>query len=447
MKLIDDKFRLPTWVYITHPEGNWAITNREEAELLAWSLQSNDDDGSMRRMVEHGTYSDPETGQVKSEKATRQMRALLLMTDAEIRPDTATDALAPSFIIEGWWPACAVLQLSGPAKAGKTYIVADLIRTLVDPDWAFLGKWSRGDNVPSEIARGVVLINTEVPGIAMERLLAPLREVPLVLSDGSETTARNLVTCYSLRDMAGGPSSFDLTDPEKFEQWRRVLTRCDVCDGDDNVGPFAVIVDNLTAVLRALGSNVQEHVSEHFERFRALLTEVDTEHGLAVTHGTKMEGTALGGTISAAPSDGEIVYSMDARKRRHLSLDPRSGFGLEGIQGLRVMMQDDGRLVVPDTTAPPRQPNGLAELGEAVLAAEAAPARHHEEDLIAKLTRAGRAGMRKTALCGTGQVGADRRKALATLTITERVASRAEGTGRGRGERFWLSEFAPDSQT
>lgn len=121
------------------------------------------------------------------------------------------------------------------------------------------------------------------------------------------------MTRYSLRDMVGGPSSFDLTDPEKFEQRTRVLTQCDVCEGNDNVGPFAVIVDNLTAVLRALGSNVQEHVSEHFEQFRALLKEIDTEHGLAVTHGTKQEGTALGGTISAAASDGEIVYSMDSR--------------------------------------------------------------------------------------------------------------------------------------
>lgn len=110
-------------------------------------------------------------------------------------------------------------------------------------------------------------------------------------------------------------------------------------------------------------------------------------------------------------------------------------------------MQHDGRLVVPDAIALVRPPNGLDELAEAVLATEAAPARHHEEHLIAELIKAGRDGTRKTALCGTDQVGADRRKALATLTITERVTSRPEGTGRGRGEQFWLSEFARDSQT
>jgi hypothetical protein len=438
--------KLPARFLVAHSAfGEFIAHDRDTVEWVADQLRQGVFEH--RQVIEEGTFLDLDTRAPKSDKVQAQLRALLLGTDADLRPNTSLTSNPSLYLIPDWWPACAVMQLTGPAKAGKTYVVVDIIRTLVDPDWAFLGRWRRGSIVPEELERGIVLINTEVPGIAMERLLAPLGDVGLVLRDGSETTARELVTCYSLRDMAGGPSSFDLTDPEKFEQWSRVLTQCDACEGNDNVGPFAVIVDNLTAVLRALGSNVQEHVSEHFEQFRALLTEIDTEHGLAVTHGTKMEGTALGGTISAAASDGEIVYSMDGRKRRYLALDPRSGFGLKAVDRLRVSMQHDGRLVVPDAIAPVRPPNGLAELAEAVLAAEAAPARHHEEDLIADLAKVGRDGMRKTALCGTGQVGADRRKALAVLMITERVTSRPEGTGRGRGERFWLSEFASDSQT
>lgn len=144
-----------------------------------------------------------------------------------------------------------------------------------------------------------------------------------------------------------------------------------------------------------------------------------------------------------------LATTLDARDRQEAARTcARARPPLTDAQVARVAdrigvsMQDDGRLVVPDTIAPVRQLNDLDELAEAVLAAEAAPARHHEGDLIADHAKAGRDGMRKTALCGTGEVGADRRKALGALMITERVTSRREGTGRGRGERFWLSEFS-----
>jgi len=432
---------LPRRVRIEHGDlGKIVAHDSTEVERLAELLEFAPADDRVVRIVTEGRYLDPDTGEPKDARASAHMRALLLGTDARLDPDASPPInLDPDWIIEGLWERDTLLQLSGTPKAGKTEIVSDAVRTIVSPDHKFLGHYRRGNLSESDLARGVVMIDTEGQRRPIEKLLAPLKSVGSgVWSYDAEASARELVKVYHLRELGQGPLGFNLFDKATFERWQRVLTRCDECEGNDYWGPLVLICDNGTAVLRALGQNVQEHISEFQERFRALGESVGTPTMLFVTHSDKGGGNALGGSISGAGSDGELRYftkepTPGPNSARYFASSPNTG-DVDGLSPTRVD-RIDGRPILR-LGAPLALDAGHEALpvGDDAEAAEA--------DVLA-LFRAAPNGL--TGSESTGGGGADgRRLRAARDRLHARGLLTVEKEGR-QGQRWRLAVSTPDT--
>lgn len=435
---------LPARVFIEHDEqGSLELATREEVREFARMLDYSGPDDQLVRIVAEGSYfdgpSDDPEREEKSTAATSQIRALLLGTDTALSPTFARrEECPPRWLIPYVWEMSTFPQFSGESKAGKSRVIIEIILTLLVPGYKFLGVYGGGDISREELERGLVLLNMENPPGAVEDALRPLESVPFTFSDGRVGTARELVRVYHLREM-GGPGLFDPRNPEKFEAWRRVLTRCDECDGDDNWGPFAIFADNGTAVLRALGENVQEHIGEWFESFRQLCSEIDTLQGIGVAHATLDGKHALGGTISSAASDGEWMYTRRGNAGsapRYFSITPRLG-AVPPLSPTKVTQDAEGRLHL--ATAAPT----TSEPASATPAPQVAPktaSDEHEGDVLEVLRAAGSAGLTKSEATGQGRVGTLRRTALGQLLEQGLVTREREG----RGER-WRVVQTPDN--
>lgn len=126
--------KLPARFLVAHSAfGDFIADDRDTAEWVADQLRLGVFEP--RQVIEEGTFLDLDTRAPKSDKVQAQLRALLLGTDADLQPNTLLASTPSLFLIPDWWPACAVMQLTGPAKAGKTYDVVDILRTLVDSNW------------------------------------------------------------------------------------------------------------------------------------------------------------------------------------------------------------------------------------------------------------------------------------------------------------------------
>lgn len=435
---------LPARAFIDHDLGNLALASRDEVEELAQLIAHSADDEKLVQIITEGRYFDAAPGEEdreeKSAQAASQIRALLLGTDTALAPVSMRASVGPPrWLIRDVWEAGTFPQLSGNSKAGKSVVCLEAIKTLVDPSHLFLGRFERGEIDADDLERGIVYINTENPASAIEDALRPLEAVTFERSNGTTGTARDLVTVYHLRETLGGPEIFDPRNPEKFEMWRRELLSCNECEGDDNWGPFAVIADNGTAVLRALGDSVQDHIGEWFEALRRLLAEIDTENGIGVAHATMDGKNALGGTISSAASDGEWTYSRrgtSGRAPRFFALSPRLG-AVPPLGETRVTMDDDGRLqLAGDVQTTPASAGKAAGRQH-----DPSPGGDFEVEVLEQLRAAGSDGLTKTDATGRGRVGSLRRAALDRLLKAGVAAFEPEG----RGERWRAVEFAADT--
>ncbi|SNS11474.1 AAA domain-containing protein [Actinomadura meyerae] len=261
-------------------------------------------------------------------------------------------------LISGLWPWGHIPVLGGNAKAGKTTLVADLAKALVLPGYRFLGHfdpvteleyWNWEDDDDAEEpppdrnrGRGVVLINAETPRDDMEAAVGPDR--------GWGSFTPDALRIAHLEDM-GGASWFDVTDPEKYDRWAHELTACEECDGSDELPPFAVIVDGVTAIL---GGDMNRY-GEWYAAFRRLLREIDVPNGLAVFHNTMSGGHPMGGVGSQTGADGLWRYSSgdsdDPASSRWFSVNPRLG-GVPIRPTKVVLSEETGRPVLVDALPP-----------------------------------------------------------------------------------------------
>ncbi|HEU5025240.1 MAG TPA: AAA family ATPase [Spirillospora sp.] len=261
-------------------------------------------------------------------------------------------------LIPGLWPWGHIPVLGGNAKAGKTTIVADLAKALVLPGYRFLGHFDPvegleypnpdrddEDDVPPpdrNRGRGVVLINAETPRDDMEAAVGTDR--------GWGSFTPDALRVAHLEDM-GGASWFDVTDPEKYDRWAHELTACEECDGSDELPPFAVIVDGVTAIL---GGDMNRY-GEWYAAFRRLLREIDVPNGLAVFHNTMSGGHPMGGVGSQTGADGLWRYSSgdsdDPASSRWFSVNPRLG-GVPIRPTKVVLSEETGRPVLVDALPP-----------------------------------------------------------------------------------------------
>lgn len=150
------------------------------------------------------------------------------------------------------WPTAGRVLLAAPFKSGKSTLIGNLIRVLVDGG-QFL------DRFGVRPVGKVVLIDTELDRRTLRRWLRAQR-------------IRNAaaVTVVPLR---GVVSSFDVTDPTTRSEWAQSLAGADV-----------VILDCLRPVLDALGLSEDKDAGRVLVGFDALLAETGADEGLVVTH-------------------------------------------------------------------------------------------------------------------------------------------------------------------
>ncbi|WP_255776068.1 AAA family ATPase [Mycobacteroides abscessus] len=150
------------------------------------------------------------------------------------------------------WPTAGRVLLAAPFKSGKSTLIGNLIRVLVDGG-QFL------DRFEARPVAKVVLIDTELDRRTLRRWLR---------AQGIRNAAA--VTVVPLR---GAVSSFDVTDPTTRSEWAQNLAGADV-----------VILDCLRPVLDALGLSEDKDAGRVLVGFDALLAEVGADEGLVVTH-------------------------------------------------------------------------------------------------------------------------------------------------------------------
>lgn len=163
--------------------------------------------------------------------------------------------------VEGLWPAGGRILIAAQHKAGKTTMMGNLIRSLVDGD-PFLGRF------PVQRARRVVLVDDELN----ERMLRQwLREQEIVNVDS--------VAVLSLK---GRLSSFNILDKSIRSRWAHALGGADCMifdclrpgldalglDEDHDAGQYLTALDELTAEAGIPDLGVVHHMGHNHERSR-----------------------------------------------------------------------------------------------------------------------------------------------------------------------------------
>ena len=187
-------------------------------------------------------------------------RSLAAQREAAVVPPAPTnlaDLLAQpddeaAYRVGELWPTGGRVLLAAQFKAGKSTLVGNVLRSLVDGD-KFLDRF---DAVP--VGR-VALIDTELDTRTLRRWL---REQAI---DNTERV--------SVLPLRGAVSTFDILDAAARSRWAAQLAGADV-----------VILDCLRPVLDALGLSEDKDAGRVLVAFDALLAEIGATEGMVVTH-------------------------------------------------------------------------------------------------------------------------------------------------------------------
>lgn len=158
----------------------------------------------------------------------------------------------PTYRMEGVWPTAGRVLLAAQFKSGKSTLVGNAIRSLVDGD-SFLGEFAVTP------VRRVALIDTELDTRTLRRWLR---------DQGIRNT--DAVSVLALR---GAVSTFDILDPATRTEWAQRLGGADV-----------VILDCLRPVIDALGLSEDKDAGRVLVAFDALLAEIGAGEGMVITH-------------------------------------------------------------------------------------------------------------------------------------------------------------------
>ncbi|MEX8031897.1 AAA family ATPase [Microbacterium sp. 20-116] len=401
----------------------------------SWHRLRLDNPDEARRVIAQGSLVTPE-GEELAPLIAKRVKARLLRAYADRpRPGVATEEEG-RWLVDDVWRWGHKPLLAGQPRAGKSTLVADLIGSLLVPGRQFLDHYAPVDLTDAERERGVWLINAENPEPELRTVLesAGLEWWPDDLADGAgryfaEGESPGWLLVDHLERL-GGPRSFDLRIPEVYDMWvsRIMDLSCATCDGRDEAPPLVVIVDGLTAIL---GSDTTGYGAWN-ARFRDLMQEIEVPNALVVAHSPMGGGEAMNGVESVAGADGSWKYQMsnvhDPKAHRTFSGSRRLIQG--GIEGGRVTFEG-GRLRLNAS----RKPVGVDTSDGVSPRSAAAKPSEWETSVLARLRKAGSAGLMKTEVTGRGKEGTHRREALDALERRGVVNMRPDG----KGHRYFLA--------
>lgn len=159
--------------------------------------------------------------------------------------------------LDGVWPVGSRIMLAAQFKAGKTTLVGNVVRSLVDGS-AFLNRFA---SLPPD--GNIHLVDTEMNP---QMLKSWLRDQAI------SNTEKVRVT--SLRGLC---SSFDITDPVVRTSWAEKLRKADT---------EILILDCLGPILAALGldENNNQDIGKFISAFEALLEEAGIADAMIIHH-------------------------------------------------------------------------------------------------------------------------------------------------------------------
>ncbi|ALJ20644.1 AAA family ATPase [Microbacterium sp. No. 7] len=258
----------------------------------------------------------------------------------------AEPSSAGKFLIDGLWPSGGKVLLAAPAKGGKSTIVGNLLRSLVDGVPLF-------DAFDVTRRRRVALLDFELSRDLIREWLSDQE----IENTGDVTVV----------PMLGRAGSFGILDASTRTRWADLLRGHDV-----------LVLDPLRPVLHALGLKEATEVGPLLQAFDALRAEAEIPEGLVVQH--------MGHGGERAAGDSNLIGWPDAvwNVTRETPTDPRSfrffsayGRDVDVDRGL-LSMYDGRRLAY----APEDAEAKADRLADRVLAYLAEKPRSRRDDII-----------------------------------------------------------------
>lgn len=214
-----------------------------------------------RRLAHERLVAEEITKLEVREEAKRRLRAKQRPTEAP------TISLLDEFLsiedppqryrLEGLWPLGGRVMLAAQFKAGKTTLVGNLVRSLVDGD-PFLDQFAV-ERLADD--RRVVIIDDELDQ----------RMIRSWLRDQGIANTR----AAAILPLRGNLASFDILDPAVRSQWATALRQA---------GADVVVLDCLAPLLDALGLSEDKEAGQLLVAFDELLGEAGASEAVVVHH-------------------------------------------------------------------------------------------------------------------------------------------------------------------
>ncbi|WP_026533911.1 AAA family ATPase [Arthrobacter sp. H14] len=196
--------------------------------------------------------------------------------------------------IEGLWPVNGRVLCSAAYKAGKTTLIGNLLRSLVDGD-PFLGRYQPLLADAQYVhENGVLLIDTEMT----ERQLG-------AWLDDQGIKNQHLIEVLCLR---GQLSAFNILDPATRTKWARKIE-----------GSEVVILDNLRPVLDALGLDENREAGKFLTAWDEFMSEMFATESLIVHHTGHGQERARGDSALLASNDAMWTLIRDDESEEPIS--------------------------------------------------------------------------------------------------------------------------------
>ena len=193
-------------------------------------------------------WTDRKARQVLDEDGVRTLPEIVNLADLLAEPDEATP-----FLVEGLWPVDGHVVLSGPAKAGKTTLRNNLVRSLAD-GVPFLGAF----DVAEPVSR-VVVLDLELTRNSLRHWL---REQHIEHASNVDVLP-----------MRGQAHTLNVFSAGWCSMWAERLRGADV-----------VILDCLEPVLHALRLDPNTEARKFLEEWGAMLTGAGVAGSLVLHH-------------------------------------------------------------------------------------------------------------------------------------------------------------------